>query len=78
MTEFHFHELLLYLTKSQCFIIKKLWRLWGFKKQVDKKSTTWGGSEKLRGEAQGQLDKERKKGQSCPEVSWIYCLQSEQ
>lgn len=37
------------------------------------------GSRQLRGGALGQLDREwEKKGQLCPEVSWIHCMQSEQ
>jgi len=39
------------------------------------------GSRQLRGGALGQLDIEKegeKKGQLCPEVSWIHCVQSEQ
>lgn len=37
------------------------------------------GSLQLRGGALGQLDREwGKKGQLCPEVSWIHCVQSEQ
>lgn len=46
----------------------------------NKRKNEWEleGSRQLRGGALGQLDREQgeKKGQLCPGVSWIHCVQS--
>lgn len=52
-----------------------------FEVSRNKRTKKWDlkGSRQLRGGALGQLDREwGKKGQLCPEVSWIHCVQSEQ
>lgn len=51
-----------------------------FEVSRNKRKKEWEleGSRQLRGGALGQLDREqeKKKGQLCPRVSWIHCVQS--